>query len=226
MTQLVVSGLSAGYGRLRALHDVSMTADPGRVTVVLGHNGAGKSTLIKSISGVIRPMEGSVSVDGRPIRRGDFAVVPQGIGIFPRLTIAENIRLGLISVGASAEEAEARVDETAKHLPIIKERWHERAGRLSGGQRQLVSIARALVTGAPMLLLDEPSVGLAPKLVEEMMELFATLRNEGKTIILVEQNVKQALHIADDALVIKSGRAILSGSASLVADHEDLWSLF
>jgi branched-chain amino acid transport system ATP-binding protein len=121
---------------------------------------------------------------------------------------------------------DSRVDDTAKHLPIIKDRWNERAGQLSGGQRQLVSIARALVTGAPLLLLDEPSVGLAPKLVEEMMDLFAALRDEGKTVILVEQNVKQALRIADDAVVIKSGRVILAGESLVVTEHPDMWSLF
>jgi len=228
---LEVSGLTAGYGRHIAIHDVSVRAEKGQVTAIVGHNGAGKTTLLNSVAGVLRNARGSVRFDGKEtLRRGrpqGLAMVPQGLGVFPSLTVGENVRLGITSGGkVSKGVAEERVKVAQGYLPLIAERWNERGGRLSGGQRQMVSIARALVSGASCILLDEPSVGLSPKLVEQMMAVFGILRDDGLAIVLVEQNVKQALTIADRVVVMKAGRVIVDSDAQEFSSRESLWELF
>lgn len=234
MSLLTVKNLTAGYGRNTAIRDVSFTAARGEVTAIFGHNGAGKTTLLSSIAGVLRNARGSVVFDGNEILRGGsrgrppgLAMVPQGLGVFPSLTVGENVMLGL-STGSkvSKEEAAERVKVAQGYLPLLADRWAEHGGRLSGGQRQMVSIGRALVSGASCVLLDEPSVGLSPKLVEAMMRVFGTLRDDGLAVVLVEQNVKQALTIADRVVVIKSGRVILDTSAKEFSSRESLWDLF
>jgi branched-chain amino acid transport system ATP-binding protein len=229
MSSLKVENLTAGYGRMVAVRDISFTAEPGEVTAIFGHNGAGKTTVLKSVAGVLPGARGDIRIDDRPVRGRDrgLAMVAQGSSVFPRLTVAENIRLGLVAGGrVSKSEAKERIDRAQGYLPALVPRWHHRAGDLSGGQRQMVSIARALVTGASLLLLDEPSVGLAPKLVEDMMDVFAGLRSSGMAVVLVEQNVQQALRIADRAVVLRSGSVILSGTADELRDRDTLWELF
>ena len=232
MSLLEVKDLTTRYGRHTAISDVSMSASAGEVTAIVGHNGAGKTTLLSSIAGVLRNTRGSVQFDGREIlgrsgRAPGLAMVPQGIGVFPSLTVGENVRLGL-SGGAkiSRQVADERIERAQGYLPLLAERWEERGGRLSGGQRQMVSIGRALVSGASCVLLDEPSVGLSPKLVESMMEVFGVLRDDGLAVVLVEQNVQQALTIADRVLVMKAGRITVNSSASEFASRESLWELF
>lgn len=232
---LEIQGVTASYGRLTAIHDISMRLQEGEITALFGHNGAGKSTLIKSIAGVLKGARGSIEISGRPFVLGPsgerpvgLAVVPQGTGIFPSLSVGENIELGLFAFKKSKDNAEKErlLDLATDHFPIIRQRWHEPAKNLSGGQRQMVSIARALVTGRRILLLDEPSTGLAPKLVEEMMETFGRLRDSGITILLAEQNVRKTLICADQVCVMKAGRLILTSSAEEFAAREDLWNLF
>ncbi|MCU1614386.1 MAG: Amino acid/amide transporter ATP-binding protein 2, family [Frankiales bacterium] len=234
MSLLEVSGLTAGYGSHAAIHDVAARAERGEVTALVGHNGAGKTTLLNSIAGVLRNVRGSVVFDGVETLRGGsrrrpsgLAMVPQGMGVFPSLTVGENVTLGVTAGGkVSKEEAAERIKVAQGYLPLLAERWNERGGRLSGGQRQMVSIGRALVSGASCILLDEPSVGLSPKLVEDMMKVFATLRDAGLAIVLVEQNVKQALTIADRVVVMKAGRVIVDSSAEEFSSRESLWELF
>jgi branched-chain amino acid transport system ATP-binding protein len=234
MSFLELERISAGYGRLVAVRDVSITADTGGLTAVFGHNGAGKTTLLKVAAGVLSPIGGHVSVEGRQItarrhrgRPRSVAMVRQGSGVFARLSVEENVKLGFVAgEKTSRAEQRQRLETVEKFLPVVMQRWKDRAGELSGGQRQMVSIARALVTGATMLLLDEPSVGLAPKLVEEMMSAFSSLRDGGLGIVLVEQNVQQALTVADTVSVMKSGRLILSAPAEELRARESLWDLF
>ncbi len=231
---LSVAHLTAGYDRLVAVRDVSFTAEKGQITAIFGHNGAGKTTVLKSIAGALPRARGEVRIDGAEVRLRStgggprpFAMVPQGAGVFPRLTVEENVRLGLVAGGRVGKaRAAERIAKAQEYLPQLVPRWQSRAGDLSGGQRQMVSIARALVTGTSTLLLDEPSVGLAPKLVEDMMDVFAGLRDAGMTVVLVEQNVKQALRVADRAVVMRSGSVILSGTAGELSSRENLWDLF
>lgn len=232
MSLLEVKSLTTRYGRHTAITDVSLSAQKGEVTAIVGHNGAGKTTLLSSIAGVLRNTRGSVLFDGREIlgrsgRAPGLAMVPQGIGVFPSLTVGENVRLGLSGGGKiSRQVADERIERAQSYLPLLGERWDERGGRLSGGQRQMVSIGRALVSGASCVLLDEPSVGLSPKLVESMMEVFGILRDDGMAVVLVEQNVQQALTIADRVVVMKAGRVTVNSSASEFASRESLWELF
>jgi branched-chain amino acid transport system ATP-binding protein len=231
---LEVKDLTAAYGRHTAIRDVSVKAEAGEVTAIVGHNGAGKTTLLNSIAGVLRNVRGSVVFNGTETLRGShrgrppgLAMVPQGIGVFPSLTIGENVKLGITAGGKVPKEvADERIAVAQRYLPLLGERWDERGGRLSGGQRQMVSIGRALVSGASCILLDEPSVGLSPKLVEAMMKVFGTLRDDGLAIVLVEQNVKQALTIADRVVVMKAGRVIVDSSAGEFSSRESLWELF
>jgi branched-chain amino acid transport system ATP-binding protein len=154
-------------------------------------------------------------------------MVPQGSSVFARLTVEENVRLGFVNGGhGTRERKDEQVDMALRYLPALRDKWRQKAGDLSGGQRQMVSIARALVSGAPLLLLDEPSLGLAPKLVEEMMDVFASLRERGLAVVLVEQNVKQALRVADRVVVMRSGRVILRCTADELRARDNLWDLF
>lgn len=235
MSMLDVRGLTAGYGRQIVVREISIAAEAGQITAVLGHNGAGKTTVMKSIAGILPGARGALAIGGvelsmtaaRPDGR-KLALVPQGNNVFPRLTVEENVRLGFGSAGSKPTKTEARdrIEYAQTYLPALVGKWKQKAGDLSGGQRQMVSIARGLVAGAPLLLLDEPSVGLAPKLVEELMDVFGSLRDAGLAIVLVEQNVKQALRVADRCVVMKSGSVILACTADELRARESLWELF
>ena len=224
--------VSAGYGQFEAIHEISGAVPTGSMTALFGHNGAGKSTLINALAGTLRRARGSVTIgsetfelDGDRARPPGIAVVPQEKGIFPSLTVGENVRLGLMSAHDKSDSNE-RLEVAAEYFPIIRDRQKEPARNLSGGQRQMVSIARALVSGHRILLLDEPSVGLAPKLVEDMMKILVRLRSDGYTLLLVEQNVAQSLEHADHVLVMKAGRVFHTGTASEFRDIDDLWEMF
>jgi branched-chain amino acid transport system ATP-binding protein len=232
---LRVEHVSGGYAHVPVLEDVSCELRQGEIVAIFGHNGAGKSTLMKLLFGLLRGVEGKVELDGRDLTRATprehtragVAFVPQEQGVFPRLTVGENLRMGLWARSGGQGNEAAAFDEVFRYLPILQERWNARAGDLSGGQQQMLSIARALVTRPRLLLLDEPSTGLAPTLVKDVMELVQRIKEEGGvSVLLVEQNVAAALAIADRAYLMKSGRIIRAARPEELNDAATLWSLF
>jgi branched-chain amino acid transport system ATP-binding protein len=224
---LQVEALCAGYGDVPVLHDVSLTVADGEIISIVGANGAGKSTLLSAITGLLRPTAGRVlfrgaDVTGMPAHRGvgsGMAMVPEGGRLFPFLTVEENLLLGGYSVGDAAQR-ERSLAEVMEVFPILHERRRQHAGKLSGGERQMCAVARAMMSRPSLMLLDEPSVGLSPLMVERILSVVQSLsRTSGLTVILVEQNVGEALEIADRAYVLDHGAIVLAGEASaLLAD--------
>ena len=233
---LRVERVSGGYAHVPVLEDVSCELGAGEIVAIFGHNGAGKSTLLKLLFGLLRGADGRVEFDGseltratpREHTRAGIAYVPQEQGVFPRLTVGENLRMGLWArSGPGDRNEDSAFDEVFRYLPILRERWGTHAGDLSGGQQQMLSIARALVTRPKLLMLDEPSTGLAPTLVKDVMELVKRIKDEaGVSVLLVEQNVAAALAIADRAYLMKSGRIIRAARPDELYDAATLWSLF
>ena len=233
---LRVEHVYGGYAHVPVLEDVSCDLQQGEIVTIFGHNGAGKSTLMKLIFGLLRGVEGRVEFNGRDLAKATprehtqagMAFVPQEYGVFPRLTVGENLRMGLWARSDLVEHNEEKAfDEVFRYLPMLQERWATKAGDLSGGQQQMLSIARALVTRPRLLMLDEPSSGLAPTLVKDVMELVERIKNEGGvSVLLVEQNVAAALAIADRAYLMKSGRIIRAAQPEELNDADTLWSLF
>ena len=224
---LVVDGLTVAYGAVVAFRDVSLEVARGEIVATLGPNGAGKTTLLRTLAGALKPQRGSVAFDDSAltglvpeavVRRG-VALVPEGRHVFPTLTVAENLTVGGIA-RTDREELRADMDRWLSRFPILGERAHQLAGTLSGGEQQQLAIARALMSRPRMLLLDEPSLGLAPIFVDRIFELIQELRSEGVTVLLVEQNVHRALEIADRAYVLSVGRVVASGSADQLVEGE------
>jgi len=219
MTALVAKDIVAGYvPDLPILKSVSLTAETARVTVIIGPNGAGKSTLIKAIAGLVPVSSGTVSLHGqeitnpRPDRMGALGVayVPQSDNIFRSLTIRQNLDLVLRNAG---KEAAARRDALLAQFPALADKQAEKAGALSGGQRQFLAVAMALAINPSVILMDEPSAGLSPKAAQEVLEYTRALTENGVTILLVEQNVKQALRLADQCYILADGRNQVDGAA-------------
>jgi len=225
MSALAVRGLEAGYGAARAIADVSLDVRPGELVALIGGNGAGKTTLLKTIAGVLRPRAGSIRLDdeeigGRPpwwVAHRGVTLVPEGRGIFGDQTVRDNLALGALAArGRATGSAEDPTERALALFPLLRTRLDEPAGRLSGGQQQMLALARGLMARPRVLLLDEPSLGLAPLLVREIFAALARLRAEGLTILLVEQMAAQALALADRAYVLASGRIIAAGTAAEV----------
>jgi branched-chain amino acid transport system ATP-binding protein len=223
---LEVAELRSGYGGVVALWDVSFKVAEGQVVTLLGSNGAGKTTTLRTISGLLTAQSGSIRFDGRPIShaRSDQIVelgiihVPEGRQLWARMSVQENLELGAYLPKPKARRAES-LERVFALFPRLKERRHQTAGTLSGGERQMCALARGLMGLPKLLMLDEPSLGLAPQLVTEVFDSLRLLRQEGLTVLLVEQNVHQALDIADTAYVLETGRVVLSGpSKELLAD--------
>jgi branched-chain amino acid transport system ATP-binding protein len=228
MTMLTVGGLRAGYGKVEVLHDVGLAVAPGRIVALIGANGAGKTTLLKTISGLIRPVAGTIAFEGRDIaRRPAYKIValgishvPEGRAILRRMSVVENLRMG--AYVRSDSEVENDIAGAMARFPVLAERRHQPAGTLSGGEQQMLAIARALVARPRLLLMDEPSLGLAPKLVTGIFHTLRQLRDEGKTILLVEQNARQALQVADHAYVMERGRIVLAGTGASLLDTPEV----
>ncbi|MGC7094946.1 ABC transporter ATP-binding protein [Amycolatopsis lurida] len=221
---LTLDQVCAGYGRMRILHEIDLHLGEGEIVALVGANGAGKTTTLRSICGQLRPSSGTITFDGRPIagRRPDQLVrdglvhVPEDRALFGTLTVEENLRMGAWT--RTAEQAEASLREVHELFPILAERGTQLAQTFSGGQQQMLAIARALMAGPRLLMLDEPSTGLSPKLTWTMLEAIRRIRDTGVSVLLVEQNAKQALAIADRAYVLESGSAVLSGTGAELAD--------
>jgi branched-chain amino acid transport system ATP-binding protein len=222
---LAVEDIVAGYGGVLVLDGVSVAARPGTITAVLGANGAGKTTLLRTISGFVRPRRGRVIVGGanlarrhpEDIARAGVAHVPEGQGVITELTVADNLRLGALSRRGGAVRA-AALSDAYRRFPVLGERRRQPAGTLSGGERQILVIARALMAAPRVLLLDEPSLGLAPRMVAQVMDLIRRLRDETDlTVLLVEQNARSALAIADAGIVLNLGKVVAADDAAPLA---------
>jgi len=227
MSMLTVRSLRAGYGKIEVLHDVALAIEPGQIVTLIGANGAGKTTLLKTISGLIRPSAGAIEFEGASLlRRAPHKIValglshvPEGRAILKRMTVFDNLRMG--AYVRSDKEISRDIDAVFARFPVLAERRTQLAGTLSGGEQQMLAIGRALVARPRLLLLDEPSLGLAPKIVTRIFQTLRELKAEGKTILLVEQNARQALQVADRGYVLERGRVAFSGSgAALLAMPE------
>ena len=226
---LTVAEVVAGYGSAPVLNGVSITARPGTITAVVGANGAGKTTLLRTISGFVRTRSGYVTMDDLRltrlgpdhIARAGIAHVPEGQGVITELTVEENLRLGLLL--RRRADRPAALDDVYRRFAILADRRRRLAATLSGGERQILVIARALLSAPRVLLLDEPSLGLAPRVVAQVMDLIRQLRDEaGLTVLLVEQNARSALSIADRGTVLSQGRVVAEADAAALAADEGL----
>ncbi|MFT4106325.1 MAG: ABC transporter ATP-binding protein [Lacrimispora sp.] len=224
-----IDKICAGYGDLKVLFDLSMHIDKGEVVSLVGSNGAGKTTLLRIISGLEPVTSGSLTymdidlLKEKPEKRADLGIahIPQGRGILGTLTIEENLILG-----AYSKKVRANLDKNMKHayelFPILEERKYQLAGSLSGGQQQMLAIGRALMMEPKLLMLDEPSLGLAPIVVEDMFRIIADVAKSGMSILIVEQNLVQALSVADRGYVLETGNIVLEGSAKELLENEDI----
>ncbi len=227
---LEVSGLHVAYGSIPVLHDVALRVDAGEIVALIGANGAGKSTTLKAISGLLRPRAGSIRLEatelvGRPpeaVARLGVAHVPEGRRIFPGLTVRENLLVGTAGRPASAPPLEATLAEVYRLFPRLAERERQRGWSLSGGEQQMLALGRGLMARPRLLLLDEPSLGLAPKLVREMFATIQAINAAGTTVLLVEQNAYLALQLARRGYVMENGRIALADSADALSRRDDV----
>jgi branched-chain amino acid transport system ATP-binding protein len=230
---VTVDAIDAGYGRVQILHQVSMTARTGEVTCIFGPNGCGKSTLLKAMVGVIDPWAGKITIDDddlthlpshRTLGRG-LAMMPQGGGVFPQLSVRDNLRIGGYTI-RSRKQLDQRIDELLEEFPRLRERYDVQAGQLSGGEQMILSIARALILRPRFLLFDEPSAGLSPKLVGDVLVRAAELAKRGVGVIMIEQNIREALRVADRMYVLVAGRNRFEGTPADVEDDRELMHLY
>ncbi len=224
---LVVNNLEAGYGDTTILRDISFEVQPGEIVSVVGSNGAGKSTLMRAITGLIKTSAGEVTYNGERITGlaahkvldKRIAMVPEGRQLFDKLTVYENLM-----AGAYGRKEKDQVKKDLEHMyemfPILEKRKNQKAGTFSGGEQQMLAIARGLMSSPTLLILDEPSIGLSPLMMSSVLETVAKLRDEGLTIILVEQNLQYALKIADHGIVIQNGRLVLKGTGDELLNSE------
>ncbi|PAU87752.1 ABC transporter ATP-binding protein [Pseudomonas sp. WN033] len=224
---LYMKNVSTHYGKIQALHDVSLEVQRGEIVTLIGANGAGKTTLLMTLCGDPRPSSGSIRYEGEDltglstaeIMRKDIAIVPEGRRVFSRLTVEENLAMG--GFFTSKEAFQQQLDATLALFPRLKERYQQRAGTMSGGEQQMLAIGRALMSKPRLLLLDEPSLGLAPIIIQQIFEIIEELRRQGVTIFLVEQNANQALKLADRGYVMEHGHIVMQDSgAALLANPQ------
>ena len=229
MALLKIENLSVHYGAIQALHGVSIAVEPGEIVTLIGANGAGKSTTLRAVSGLVKPSAGTITFDGKnlaglaphKILRRSLAQVPEGRGIFPNLTVDENLDLGAFARSDRKNIADDR-ERVFALFPRLKERIDQRAGTLSGGEQQMLAIGRALLARPRLLLLDEPSLGLAPQLVQTIFKIIREINASGTTIFLVEQNAHMALRVAHRAYVLEVGAVVMQGDAKQLAASDEV----
>ena len=233
---LDVEGLRSGYGPIQVLHGVSLRVGTGEAVAVLGPNGAGKSTLLGTIAGLIRARSGAITLAGRPLTRmpaervvrEGVALVPERRELFAPMTVAENLEIGAYGRRGRAQRAAVQRDleQVLSLFPRLRERASQQAGSLSGGEQQMLAIGRALMSAPRVLLLDEPSLGLSPKMIDAVFEALETLSRRGLTMLVVEQNVSLALDVAQRAYVLRNGRVMLSGATAEIQASPEVGQLY
>ena len=228
MAMLEVSNIHTYYGNIHALKGISLTVEQGEIVTLIGANGAGKTTTLSSICGLTKPRQGTITLEGKDltaVKPHDIvtmgvSMVPEGRGIFARLTVAENLDLGAYSRTPNRQEAEKDLEEIFSLFPRLKERYSQVAGTLSGGEQQMLAMGRAIMAHPRLLLLDEPSMGLAPILVQSIFDIIKSINQRGTTILLVEQNALMALSVASRGYVLQSGQIVLSDTAHHLRENE------
>ncbi len=227
---LDVDGLAVSFGEIPAVRGLDLHAEAGQALAVLGRNGAGKTTTLRALAGALPVSGGRVTFDGQDVtgvpaeqrvHRG-LVLVPEGRRLFPGLSVGQNLAMGAYHRRLRPAAIAAEIERVTEHLPVVRDRLSQSAGSLSGGEQQLVAVARALMAAPRLLMADEPSLGLAPIIVDRIYELFRSLRSEGLALIVVEQYVNVALDLADRAVVVDKGRVVLAGSASELAGSPEL----
>ena len=229
-----IDDVHAGYGELEILHGISLDVPRARLTTIIGANGAGKSTLLRLIAGTVRARTGSVRYEGKDISRwtpeerfaDGIGMVPQGRCNFPMLSVAENLRLGGLARKMPKDVLAAEVDRVLQRFPILKERWKTLVGNMSGGEQQVLEMAMVMINRPSLLLLDEPSLGLAPKPMERIFEEIRKLVEEGVSVLMVEQNAAMALRNSDHGVVIELGKVGLFDRADCILEHPEIRRLF
>jgi branched-chain amino acid transport system ATP-binding protein len=231
---LTMTGVEAGYGGGLVLQGMDLALDRGTITCIVGPNGAGKSTVFRVISGLLKARSGSVKLGDREINgldpavilRAGIAQVPQNRALFPEMSIRDNLLLGGYAIRRDRALLKKRTAMVEEMIPLIKERASEHAGNLSGGQRRMVEIGRALMLDPSLVLMDEPSLGLDPKSVAKVAELIKSMAAEGRTVLLVEQNVRLGMHLATHGVVMEQGQVRLTGDAKDIADNPEVASMY
>lgn len=231
---LRVSEVVGGYGQSTVLHGTSFEVEPSAITTIIGPNGAGKSTVLKAVFGIVRVRSGSIVFDGKEITdlsqlerlQLGISFVPQGRNIFPSMSVWDNLELGGVSL-RDLELTRDRIKSIAfKQFPILEEKASRQAGTLSGGEQKMLEVGRALLLEPRLLLIDEPSIGLSPILVAQVLGLMQGLRDSGITVLMIEQNAKKALEVSDHGIVLQQGRTVLRGTADEVLHHPQIGHLF
>lgn len=230
MTMLRIENLSVSYGNIKALKGINLRIEEGEVVSLIGANGAGKTTTLQTISGLLDVGEGDIFFEDKSIKkeksykitRKGIAQVPEGRRVFKGLSVEDNLKMGAISLKVSPEELKTELDKIYKLFPVLKERKKQKAGTLSGGEQQMLAMGRALLTKPKVLLLDEPSMGLSPLFVDKIFDTIRILKEEGRTILLVEQNANLALDIADRAYVLETGKIVKEGRAADLKTDPDV----
>ncbi len=227
---LRVKSVHTYYGNIHALKGVSIHVRAGEMVALIGANGAGKSTLLNTICGLVKASKGSVDFEGTPIThlaaedivQKGIALVPEGRQIFSTLTVETNLQMGGFIHRQRREQLQQDMDQMLGRFPILAERRHQLAGTLSGGEQQMLAISRALMSRPKLLVLDEPSMGLAPLMVQAIFDIIQELRSEGRTILLIEQNARAALRIADRGYVMETGKVVLEGEGRFLLEHREV----